>query len=103
MELRYYHCSVALGSRLLVIGGNVNGKASTSVQAFDASNATGEWVTLDSLLTARIAPSCALDSFQGEQGVFVVSGSNTASVEFYREAANSWRKVNRISEDRPTF
>ena len=94
---------MALGSRLLVIGGNVNGKGSTSVQAFDVNNATGEWVSLDSLLTARTDPSCALDFFQGEQGVFVVSGYNTGSVEFYREAANSWRKVMKISEGRPTF
>ena len=54
-KYRYLHCSVALGTRLIVLGGRLGSDAqSLSVQAFDTSlaslNTTGSWESLANMI-----------------------------------------------------
>ena len=104
MELpssRYEHCSVALGSRLIVLGGRVgNTVESSSVQAFDTSsqalNTTATWVSLASMSAARENLACNTGNFEGIFGIYVSGGQNTAdlnTVEFYTPSTDIWTNL----------
>jgi len=104
MELpssRYGHCSVALGSRLVVVGGRVGGSAeSSSVQAFDTSsqalNTTASWVSLASMNSAREFLACNTGDFEKTFGIYVTGGQNTAvlnTVEFYSPVTDTWTNL----------
>ena len=101
MELpstRATHCSVALGSRLIVLGGRVGTTdESSSVQAFDtssqASNETASWVSLASMNSAREWFACNTGDFEGIFGIFVAGGYTTVAlntVEFYSPVTDIW-------------
>merc|ERR1712130_122116 len=104
MELpstRGMHCSVALGTRLVVLGGRVGNTAeSNSVQAFDTShqalNTTASWVTLTSMNAAREFHACNTGDFEGIFGIYVAGGQNTVdlnTVEFYSPVTNIWTNL----------
>ena len=105
---RQEHCSVNIGSRLIIIGGNVGDSWDenvASVEAFDVSSDTGSWTALASLNTARKAHSCAVFSYEGEEGVFVAGGLagniGLNSVEFYRD--DIWWKIGDMTTNRLYF
>jgi len=104
MELpstRGMHCSVALGTRLFVLGGRVgNTVESSSVQAFDTSrqalNTTASWVTLASMNAAREYHACNTGDFEGIFGIYVAGGYTTAAlntVEFYSPVTDIWTNL----------
>ena len=113
-QYRVYHCSVALGSRLVVIGGSVGHSpaSSSSVEAFDTTslvvdkrNATSTWLNLASMLEPRRAHTCHTGELDGHSGVFVTGGLNddnrpVASVEFYVTVEDKWRVVTSMSNPR---
>ena len=81
MELpspRSFHCSVALGTRLVVVGGLVDSPVSNSVQAFDTSsqalNTTASWISLASMNAARHVHACNTGDFEGIFGIYVAGG-----------------------------
>ena len=114
-QYRVYHCSVALWSRLVVIGGSVGHSpaSSSSVEAFDTTsllddkrNATaGTWKKLASMLEPRRAHTCHTGELEGQSGVFVTGGLNddnrpVASVEFYVAEEDKWKMVTTMSNPR---
>ena len=111
MELpssRDRHCSVALGSRLVVLGGAVGGRTeSSSVQAFDTSNqalnTTTTWVSLASMSAAREYFACNTGNFEGIFGIYVTGGQNTAvlnTVEFYSPVTDIWTNLDSLGTAR---
>ena len=89
------HCSVALKTRLLVIGGSVQSSVFDTVQAFDTENLSQGWVSLRSMTIGRSGHACQAALYQGEEGIFVSGGRNdaSASVEFYRPESDTWANI----------
>jgi len=110
MELplpRYQHCSVALGTRLVVLGGTVSSAISSSVQAFDTSsqalNTTAVWVSLASMKGARQVFGCSTGDFEGIFGIFVAGGWYTGdlnTVEFYSPETDFWTNLDTLGTAR---
>ena len=80
MELpspRWQHCSVALGTRLVVVGGQVP-DATNSIQAFDTSSqglkTTASWISLASMNAATHLQACNTGDFEGIFGIYVAGG-----------------------------
>ena len=72
---RYHHCSVALGSWLVVLGGLVGGSLeSSTLQAFDTETTDAGWFFLPSMNAARAGFACLTGDFQGRLGIFVTGG-----------------------------
>jgi len=94
---RYWHCSVAIGTELFVIGGSVgvHDSASNSVQSYDTSRESG-WVDRQPLNTARYIHACKVEKLGGQEGIFVSGGytsTQVKSVEFYEVSADTWRTI----------
>ena len=90
------HCSVALKTRLLVIGGSVDSSVSDTVQAFDTENLPEGWVSLRSMTMGRSGHACQGALYDGEEGIFVSGGYEddvSASVEFYRPTSDTWSNI----------
>ena len=103
-QYRVYHCAVDLGSWLIIIGGCVGQTpaSSSSVEAFDTSllseSNSASWWTLASMLEPRRAHACKTGEFEGQHGIFVTGGIDSANhpvntVEFYVAETDCWRKV----------
>ena len=94
MELpspRNNHCSVALGTRLVVLGGSVP-VLTNSVHAFDTSS-QASWVSLASMNTARSGHACNTGDFEEVFGIYVAGGYNEGflnTVEFYSPVTDFW-------------
>ena len=110
MELpspRWQHCSVALGTRLVVVGGQVPA-ATNSVQAFDTSNqglkTTASWVSLASMNAARQAHACNTGDFEGIFGIYVAGGAYNGgyldTVEFYSPVTDFWTNLDSLGTAR---
>merc|ERR1719309_118503 len=101
-QIRSYHCSAALESRLIVIGGYVSYSTSASVMSFDTQDQNNEWKTLKSLNVARSSHACQEGAYEGIEGIFVTGGyGDENSVEFYVKDVDTWRipgdmKTNRV-------
>ena len=111
MELpssRAMHCSVALSSRLVVLGGRVGGSTeSSSVQAFDtgsqALNETSSWISLASMSSAREWLACNTGDFEGFFGIYVAGGQNTETLntaEFYTPVTDIWTNLDSLGTAR---
>merc|ERR550532_2144287 len=110
MELpssRSFHCSVALGTRLVVVGGLVDSPVSNSVQAFDTSsqalNTTASWISLASMNAARDVHACNTGDFEGIFGIYVAGGSNDGyldTVEFYSPVTDFWTNIDSLGTAR---
>ena len=89
-----HHCSVAIGSRIIIIGGNVAGTSSSSqVLQFNLDSPGHGWTRLESTKKGRQHHGCTVGTYQGQQGIFVTGGSNKGhnQVEFFVDAAQKWR------------
>lgn len=82
----------------LSIGGSNPGVAQTA--NVDILNTeTGEWTPVEQLPVARSAPGCILTEIDGEEGVMLTGGFNTAQGEhlydslFYRPSTGKWEQV----------
>ena len=96
---RFHHCSVALGSLLVVLGGLVGGGLeSSTVQAFDTNTADASWFFLGSMNVARAGLACNTGAFEGHFGIFAAGGQTDSygllnNVEFYSASTDSWRNL----------
>lgn len=103
---RYHHCSVALGSWLVVLGGRVGGSLeSSTVQVFDTNTSDAGWFFLDSMNAARAGLACLTGDFEGRLGIFVSGGQQLdteilSSVEFYSAEENTWQELGGMSTAR---
>ena len=106
---RYHHCSVALGSWLVVLGGRVGGSLeSSTVQAFDTNSNTsdaGSWFFLASMNAARAGLACLTGDFEGRLGIFVAGGQQEdaevlSSVEFYSADEDTWQELGSLGTAR---
>jgi len=91
-----HHCSVAIGSRIITIGGHVAGTSnSNQVLQFDLDHPGYGWNRLERTKKGRQHHGCTVGSYQGQQGIFVTGGSNKGhnQVEFFVNAARKWRDV----------
>ena len=105
---RYEHCSVALGSRLVVLGG-FGGFASPepvlrSVKAFDTAEPNFGWSSLADLPSPRFTHACLAEHFLEQEGIFVSGGhdgdSYSATVDFYFASLNTWVAVSSLETAR---
>ena len=106
-QYRWTHCSVALGTKLVIIGGRVGSTSveSASVQAFDTSltdlNTTASWVSLASMNYAREGHACSLGKFEGLEGIYVAGGEPAyTNVEFYTPNIDTWRNIDTLTTGR---
>jgi len=106
-QYRWQHCSVALGTKLVIIGGGASSTstASTSVVAFDTSlaelNTTASWVSLHSLGYKRWQHACGVGQFEGLEGIFVAGGADyPTTAEFYTPSIDMWRTIDTLSTGR---
>ena len=97
---RAYHCSVVMGSRLVVIGGVVGGGLGfDSVQYYDTADTNNNtWVKMEPLIQARYAHGCQVGQLEKHEGIFVSGGSidpssPLSSVEFYVASVDHWRSL----------
>ena len=96
---RFHHCSVALGSLLVVLGGLVGGGLeSSTVQAFDTNTTDASWFFLGSMNVARAGLACNTGAFEGHFGIFAAGGQTDShgllnNVEFYSASTESWRNL----------
>jgi len=103
---RYLHCSVALGTRLIVLGGRVGTAAqSLSVQAFDTSlaslNTTASWENLANMNYARESFGCSVGVFEGLEGIYAAGSYDYPTlVEFYAPDIDAWRNIDPLNTGR---
>ena len=102
---RYVHCSVALGTKLIVLGGRVGVTSSTpskSVQAFDTSlNTTASWEDLANMNYARQEFGCSVGVFEGIEGIYAAGSKDYPTlVEFYEPNIDTWRNIGALSTGR---
>jgi len=100
---RSYHCSAIIDTRVIVIGGHVSGAAySASVIQFDFSLPDQGWTDLHATSVGHQHHSCQVGSFQGQQGVYVVGGSNKGhtKVEFFVDSVNRWQTLPALKIER---
>ena len=106
------HCSVSIGSSIFIIGGHVDGYASSLVEAFDTSllltDEQVDWVSKGSMNQARQSLGCHVGSFEGSHGIFAAGGNGNGftldSVEFYEIAKDSyWKAVGSLNHARDSF
>ena len=103
---RWLHCSVALGTRLIVLGGRVgNENQSPSVQAFDTSlaslNTTARWESLANMNYARESFGCSVGVFEGLEGIYAAGSYDYPTlVEFYAPDINAWRNIGSLNTGR---
>ena len=89
-----HHCSVAIGSRIITIGGNVAGTSNSNlVLQFNLDYPGHGWTRLESTKKGRMYHGCTVGTYQGQQGIFVTGGSNKGhnQVEFFVDASRKWR------------
>ena len=99
---RSYHCSAIIDTRLIIVGGFVAGAAyQSSVIQFDFRTNKG-WTDLKATTYGRQHHSCQVGSFQGQQGVYVIGGSNKGHtlVEFYVDSVNMWQTLPTLTVQR---
>jgi len=101
---RYWHCSVAVGSELYVIGGSVaeHDRESNSVISYDTDRGSA-WVERQPLKKARMIHACQVHSLDSQQGIFVsggYSGTYLSSVEFYDLSTEEWRDLGQLTTAR---
>ena len=103
---RYLHCSVALGTRLIVLGGRLGSEAqSLSVQAFDTSlaslNTTASWENLANMNYARESFGCSVGVFEGLEGIYAAGSYDYPTlVEFYAPDIDAWRNIDPLNTGR---
>ena len=105
------HCSVSVGSWIYLIGGHVDGYASSLVEAFDTSLLSTDehvdWTSKGSMNQARQSLGCHVGSFEGSPGIFAAGGNGNGltldSVEFYDIAKDSWKAVGSLNQARDSF
>ena len=100
---RSFHCSAIIDTRLIIIGGHVAGAAyQASVIQFDFSIPDKGWTNLQPTTYGRQHHSCQVGSFQGQQGVYVIGGSNKGQtlVEFYVDSVNRWQTLPPLTVER---
>ena len=104
---RWIHCSVALGTKLIVLGGRFGSTstASKSVQAFDTSlatlNTTAGWEDLANMNYARQMFGCSVGVFEGLEGIYAAgSYDHPTLVEFYLPNIDTWRNIGALSTGR---
>ena len=91
-----HHCAVSIGSRIIIIGGQVAGSSnSNKVIQFDLDHPSWGWRRLEGTKKGRQHHGCTVGTYQGQQGIFVTGGSNKGNdqVEFFVDAARKWRDV----------
>lgn len=101
---RWRHCSAAIGTVLYVIGGEVEGGESTSVEAWDTSSSTG-WEARASLSTGRHLHACHVGEMDGLAGIYVAGGRDESadalsSVEFYFGELDTWSTLAAMTSTR---
>ena len=104
-QYRAFHCSIAVGAKIVLIGGYVgsSSSASSSVEVFDMENSTSGWKPLTSLPSGRRSHACSFGQLNQSKGIFVSGGYNEspmASVEFYTMASDTWSSVGSLKEAR---
>ena len=103
---RWTHCSLALGTRLIVLGGRVgNENPSPSVQAFDTSlaslNTTASWENLANMNYARESFGCSVGVFEGLEGIYAAGSYDYPTlVEFYAPDIDAWRNIDPLNTGR---
>ena len=105
------HCSVSIGSWIYIIGGHVDGYASSLVEAFDTSLLLTDehvnWITRGSMNQVRQSFGCHVGSFEGSHGIFAAGGNGDGltldTVEFYEIAEDSWKVVGSLNHARDSF
>merc|ERR1719357_968873 len=89
------HCSVAIGSQLIIIGGYKSSSCySSSVMSYDTTNKDVSWQGLAPLSQARWAHACETGEFENQHGIFVTGGyydDYLNSVEFHLWGSNTWQ------------
>lgn len=99
-------CAVALDSTHILIAGGSNPGVAQTANVDILNTETGEWTPVEQLPVARSAPGCILTEIDGEEGVMLTGGFNTAQGEhlydslFYRPSTGKWEQLEEMYEDR---
>ena len=105
-QYRAFHCSLAVGAKIVLIGGYVGSSSSvsSSVEVFDLENGAAGWAPLASLPSVRRSHACSFGQFNDQsKGIFVSGGFNEsplASIVFYSLASDTWTSVGMLREAR---
>ena len=98
----FHHCAVAIRQRIIVIGGYVGGGEETPVLEFDLDQPAKSWTQLRGTRFERKDHSCAVGSYQGQEGIFVTGGvvDGETTVEFLIDSIKRWRVLQSMSTSR---